>query len=258
MRRKSGVVAQTNSREASFFGRLPPPINRVIYLYSSKPYPTSQSTRTEVAPSFLYLLPSNRFYETHQTLDIPIWSNPLHHPAPFTHHLRPVITMASPGPPPGAQPFTPTPQQIQQMIAMEAQKRGMTIPQFQAFQRQQIETEAAKAGMTPQQFVQMKQEEARQQFLRQQQQQQQAQAQSQGQGQPGQPGQPRPPPGQQVQQIPVNSNVEPTPAALAVARFLRNQDLKTRTCIFNGERKDMFKGPATVPSSILQKTNSHQ
>ncbi|KIW49131.1 hypothetical protein PV05_10839 [Exophiala xenobiotica] len=146
--------------------------------------------------------------------------------------------MASPGPP-GAQPFTP--QQIQQMIAMEAQKRGMTIPQFQAFQRQQIEAEAAKAGMSPQQFVQMKQEEARQAFMRQQQQQQQQQ---QGQGQPqGQqpPGQ-RPPQGQ-VQQIPVNLNsgVEPTPAALAVAKFLRSQDLKTRTCIFNGERKDMFK-----------------
>ena len=151
--------------------------------------------------------------------------------------------MASPGPPPGAQPFTP--QQIQQMIAMEAQKRGMTIPQFQAFQRQQIEAEATKAGMTPQQFVQMKQEEARQAFMRQQQQQQ---GQAQGQGQPAQ-GQPRPPQGQtQVQHIPVNAKVEPTPPALAVAKFLRGQDLKTRTCIFNGERKDMFKGeePPTV------------
>ncbi|KIX05748.1 uncharacterized protein Z518_03720 [Rhinocladiella mackenziei CBS 650.93] len=144
--------------------------------------------------------------------------------------------MASPGPPTGPQHFTP--QQIQQMIAMEAQKRGMTIPQFQAFQRQQIETEAAKAGMTPQQFIQMKQEEARQSFMRQQQQQQQQQAPAQRQGQPVQ-GPQRP--GAQVQHIPVNSNVEPTPAALAVAKFLRSQDLKTRTCIFNGERKDMFK-----------------
>ena len=157
--------------------------------------------------------------------------------------------MASPGPPPGAQQFSQ--QQIQQMIAMEAQKRGMTIPQFQAFQRQQIETEAAKAGMTPQQFVQMKQEEARQNFARQQQaaQQQQAQGQQPGQGQPAQ-GQQQPPQGQtQVQHIPVNQKVDPTPAALAVAKFLRSQDLKTRTCIFNGERKDMFKGADTTPFS---------
>lgn len=149
--------------------------------------------------------------------------------------------MASQGPPAGAQPFNP--QQIQQMIAMEAQKRGMTIPQFQAFQRQQIEQEAAKAGMSPQQFVQMKQEEARRQYMQQQQamQQQQQQQQAQGQGQQAQ-GQ-RPPQGQ-VQQMAVNLNqpVEPTPPALAVAKFLRSQDLKTRTCIFNGERKDMFKG----------------
>ncbi|OCT53392.1 Translocation protein sec62 [Cladophialophora carrionii] len=152
--------------------------------------------------------------------------------------------MASPGgPPPGGAPFNQ--QQIQQLIAMEAQKRGMTIPQFQAFQRQQIETEAAKAGMTPQQFVQMKQEEARQQFMRQQQAMQQAQQQQQAQGQgQTQQQQPRPggpPPGQQVQHIPLNANVEAKPEALAVAKFLRGQDLKTRTCIFNGERKDMFK-----------------
>ena len=151
--------------------------------------------------------------------------------------------MASPGgAPPGGPPFNQ--QQIQQLIAMEAQKRGMTIPQFQAFQRQQIEAEAAKAGMSPQQFVQMKQEEARQQFKRQQQavQQQQTQGQTQGQGQPRQQSPGGPPPGQQVQHIPVNANVEAKPEALAVAKFLRGQDLKTRKCIFNGERKDMFKG----------------
>jgi translocation protein SEC62 len=135
--------------------------------------------------------------------------------------------MSQPAPPPGM----PTPQQLQQMIALEAQKRGMTVPQFQAFQRQQIEAEAAKLNMSPQQFIQMKQEEARQAFQRQQ------QAQQQGQGQPSQ-SQPQ----GQVQHIPVNGDVEATPAALAVAKFLRSQDLKTRTCIFNGQRKDMFKG----------------
>ncbi|SZF01157.1 unnamed protein product [Blumeria hordei] len=34
----------------------------------------------------------------------------------------------------------------------------------------------------------------------------------------------------------------PTPAALAVANFLKGQDLKVRTCILDGQRKDMFKG----------------
>lgn len=148
--------------------------------------------------------------------------------------------MATTGAPPGG-PQQLNPQAIQQMIAMEAQKRGMTVPQFQAFQRQQIEQEAAKAGMTPQQFIQMKQEEARQQFTKQQQAQQQQQQQGgQGQSQPpqGQPGQPQ----QQVQHVPVNGTVEAKPEAIAIAKFLRAQNLKTRTCIFNGQRKDMFKG----------------
>lgn len=129
------------------------------------------------------------------------------------------------------------------MIAMEAQKRGMTVPQFQAFQRQQIEQEAAKAGMTPQQFIQAKQEEARQAYMKQQQAAQQQQQQQQQQG-----GAPQAPSGQQVTQIPLNQGVEPTPAGLAVAKFLRGQDLKTRVCIFNGQRKDMFKGESrTIP-----------
>lgn len=34
---------------------------------------------------------------------------------------------------------------------------------------------------------------------------------------------------------------QPTPAALAVAKFLKSQDLKMRTCILNGQRKDLFK-----------------
>ncbi|KAH8804832.1 putative translocation protein sec62 [Xylogone sp. PMI_703] len=33
----------------------------------------------------------------------------------------------------------------------------------------------------------------------------------------------------------------PNPAAIAVANFLKNQDLKPRTCILNGQRKDMFR-----------------
>ncbi|KAF4587458.1 Translocation protein SEC62 [Ophiocordyceps camponoti-floridani] len=33
----------------------------------------------------------------------------------------------------------------------------------------------------------------------------------------------------------------PNPKAIAVAKFLKGQELKPRTCILNGERKDMFK-----------------
>jgi translocation protein SEC62 len=163
--------------------------------------------------------------------------------------------MAQPGPP-GGLPAGITPQQIQQMIAMEAQKRGMTVEQFQAMQRQQIEAEAAKVGMTPQQFVQMKQQEAREQYMKQQQQAAQQQQQQQGQPQAGQPGQGPPQPGQPggpqpqtMQQVNLNAPVEAKPEALAVAKFLRSQNLKTRTCIFNGQRKEMFKG--TINPSFI-------
>jgi translocation protein SEC62 len=68
-----------------------------------------------------------------------------------------------------------------------------------------------------------------------QQQQQQGQGQHQHQHQhqhqqPQTPGQPQPiVPG------------PPNPVALALAKFLRSQNLKPRTCILNGERKDMFR-----------------
>lgn len=84
--------------------------------------------------------------------------------------------------------------------------------------KKQLAAEAAKQGLTVPQFIQKMQEAQRQQ-----QQAQQAQAQAQQQQQ--QPIQPGP----------------PKPEALAVANFLKGQDLKLRTCILNGQRKDMFK-----------------
>lgn len=105
-------------------------------------------------------------------------------------------------PQPGQQP---TPEQIaamQRQLAADAQKAGMTVPQF-------IEKLKAQA---------IAQQQAAQQT-----QQQQVQAQQQQQQQPINPG-------------------PPNPAALAVANFLKGQDLKMRTCIVNGQRKDMFKG----------------
>ena len=136
----------------------------------------------------------------------------------------------------------PNPQQIAQMQAQfmeEAKRRGLTPQQFQEVQRQQLAAEAAKHNLSVEQYVAQLKAQAMQQHAMRQQQQQQAQlgqAQVQGQGQ--QP----PQPGQTMQQIPVNPNAEKKPEAVAVAKFLRAQDLKTRVCILDGQRKDMFKG----------------
>lgn len=156
-----------------------------------------------------------------------------------------------PSPPPGAGPFPPgmqpgqqpTPEQIravQARIAAEAEKAGMTVPQFierqkaLAMQQQQgqqpspeqvrqmqaqIAAEAEKAGLTVPQYVERLKAQAMQQQQMRQQQQQGAQ------------------PGKQVPIAPG----PPKPEGIAVAKFLRSQDLKLRTCIFNDQRKDMFK-----------------
>jgi translocation protein SEC62 len=124
----------------------------------------------------------------------------------------------------------PTPEQIMNInkqLAADAAKNGMTVPQFIAKMKEQanaqkaaqaqIAIEAEKAGMTVPEFIEkMKAAQAAQQ-------QAQAQAQAQQQQQPINPG-------------------PPNPAAIAVAKFLKSQDLKTRTCILQGQRKDMFKG----------------
>lgn len=136
----------------------------------------------------------------------------------------------------------------QRRLEAEAAKHGMSPQQFLAVQQQKLQEEAAKAGMTPQQFIAMKQKEAigMQRMAAQQAQQAQkngqppAQAKQQPQGQGS-------PPGQQVQRIDLNKPIEAKPDALAVAKFLRSQDLKCRTCIFDGQRKDMFKGIWLVP-----------
>ena len=98
---------------------------------------------------------------------------------------------------------------MQAQIAAEAQKAGMTVPQY-------IERVKAQA---------MQQHQMRQQMAQQQGQQQQQQMQ-----QGAQPG----------QQVPIQPG-DPKPEAIAVAKFLQSQDLKSRTCIFQEKRKDMFK-----------------
>ncbi|KAK0507574.1 hypothetical protein JMJ35_010097 [Cladonia borealis] len=138
-------------------------------------------------------------------------------------------------PPQGGQP---TPQQMaamQQQLAMEAAKRGMTPQQFQAMQRQELEAQARKEGLTFQQYIEKLRSQALENHKRQveMQQQQAAQQTQQAQGQPQVQG-------QQGQQVPIAPGA-PDPKAQALAKWLRSQDLKTRTCILNGQRKDMFR-----------------
>ncbi|KAG9597393.1 translocation protein, partial [Aureobasidium melanogenum] len=119
---------------------------------------------------------------------------------------QPQINLMPAGLQPGQQP---TPEQIQAMqrqLAIEAQKNGMTVPQYV----EQLKAQAMRQHMMQQQ--QMRQQQMQQQQMQQQQQQQQ----------PITPGPPK-------------------PEAIAVANFLQSQDLKVRTCVFQEKRKDMFK-----------------
>lgn len=178
--------------------------------------------------------------------------------------------MAAP-PPPGGMPFPPggmpmriplppgmkiepgqqpTPEQMEQIKAFNIQAKA----QFDA----KIAEQAAKEGVPVETIMARLQQQAQQQraamMMRMQQQAQQQQQQGGQPGQPqpgqGQPGQGQPqghqhphPPQQQQQGVQqAITPGPPNPVAIALANFLRSQDLKTRTCILNGERKDMFKG----------------
>ena len=139
-----------------------------------------------------------------------------------------------------ATPPQPTPEQMammQQQFATEAAKKGMTPQQFQAFQRKELEEQAKKAGITVEQYVNKLRQQAYENHVRQQQmaQQQGAQQQEQTSGGPVQTQ------SQQGQQVPITPGA-PDPKAEALAKWLKNQDLKPRTCILNGQRKDMFRG----------------
>ncbi|KAL2008761.1 hypothetical protein VTN00DRAFT_6955 [Thermoascus crustaceus] len=140
-----------------------------------------------------------------------------------------------------AAPGQPTPQQmaamqqLEQQLAAEAAKRGMSVEDFKKMQRDQLVADAAKLGLTPEQYVAQLRMRAIQQAA---QRHAAAQQQAQAQGQAPQQHQHV----QQTQyQVPVNPGNPPNPQAIAVAKFLRSQNLKTRTCILDGQRKDMFK-----------------
>jgi translocation protein SEC62 len=128
-------------------------------------------------------------------------------------------------PPPGAIPIPmpgpgqrPTPEQIaeiQRRIAEDAEKAGMSVPEFVEHIKRQAQEHQARMRA--------------------------AQQAGQPVGPPGQHQHPHPPPGaQQGRPQPIVPG-PPNPAALALAKFLRGQDLKPRTCILNGQRRDMFK-----------------
>lgn len=131
---------------------------------------------------------------------------------------------------PGQQP---TPEQIEQIKAFNADAQK----NFQA----KIAEQAEKEGIPVQEVLQRYQQQMQQQraaMIARAQAQQQAAGGQPGQGQPQGP-RPGGPPQQQAQPI---TPGPPNPVAIAMANFLKGQDLKTRTCILRGERKDMFRG----------------
>ena len=76
--------------------------------------------------------------------------------------------------------------------------------------------------------------------------------QQQQQGGQGGPQQPRPqqgPPRTMAGQPQPIQPGPPNPVAIQLANFLRGQNLKPRTSIFNGERKEMFRGKPALSSS---------
>ncbi|KAI5463294.1 translocation protein Sec62-domain-containing protein [Mariannaea sp. PMI_226] len=126
-------------------------------------------------------------------------------------------------PPPGQRP---TPEQIQAMqrqLAIDAEKAGMTVPEFIEHIKKQAQA----------QQIRMRQMQAQQQ-----QQHQHHEGCNHDHDHDHQ--HPHPPQGGQGGPQPIAPG-PPNPKGLAVAAFIRSQDLKPRTVILNGERKDMFR-----------------
>lgn len=125
-------------------------------------------------------------------------------------------------PGPGQQPTPEQIQEIQRKIAEDAERAGMTVPEFIEHIKQQ-----QMARMRAMQQAQM--------------QQQQQGGHAHGPNCNHDHDHDHDHGHQQGHQQAITPG-PPDPKGLAVAMFLRGQDLKPRTCILNGERKDMFKG----------------
>ncbi|KAL2135745.1 hypothetical protein VTI74DRAFT_7115 [Chaetomium olivicolor] len=121
----------------------------------------------------------------------------------------------------------------------------MPSPEQIAAMQRQLAIDAEKMGMTVPQFIEHLKRQAAERMQAQMQQQQQQQGQHQHQHEHGHQ-HPHPHPHQhQHQHAPGQPQPivpgPPNPVALALAKFLRSQNLKPRTVILNGERKDMFR-----------------
>jgi translocation protein SEC62 len=162
-----------------------------------------------------------------------------------------------------AQPGRFTPEQLAFLTGKAAEK-GMSLDAFLAEENAKFEAFAKSKGMSKEKLAQMLEERRRGQGSPQ-------PGQPGQQQQPGQPGQqqqpgvsPNPqqaqqgPPQQQMQRVAVNPGQPADPKALAVAKFLRSQALKSRTCILDGERKDMFKGMQPTPQITFKTIRSDQ
>lgn len=129
-----------------------------------------------------------------------------------------------PMPGPGQQP---TPEQIaelQRRITEDAAKAGMTVPEF----IEHIKRQRMQAMQQAQQQHQHKHGDGNDH------------GHSHDHDQDGH-GHAHPHQQQQGQPQPITPG-PPNPKAIALAKFLRGQDMKPRTVILNGERKDMFRG----------------
>lgn len=113
-------------------------------------------------------------------------------------------------PGPGQQPSPEQIQAMQRQIAAEAEKMGISVPEY---------INRLKAQAMAQHQAQLRAQ----------------QEQQQGQQQPIQPGPPK-------------------PEAIAVANWLKSQDLKPRTVIHDEKRKDMFRG-TTIRRPLFAETN---
>lgn len=137
-------------------------------------------------------------------------------------------------------------------IPMPQPGQRPTQAQIEAMQRQ-ITADAEKAGMTVPEFIENLKKQAMEQQARMRAA-QQAGGHEHGPGcnhdhDHGDHGHSHGEGGGQSQPI---APGPPNPKALAVANFLRGQDLKPRTVILNGERKDMFRGKLPLPQTRLR------
>ncbi|KAJ3526028.1 hypothetical protein NM208_g11380 [Fusarium decemcellulare] len=136
--------------------------------------------------------------------------------------------MSTPPPQPGPQPGPG-------QIPMPMPGQRPSPEQIQAMQRQ-LAIDAEKAGMSVPEFIEHIKKQAQEQMRMRAAQQAQQGGHAPGHAHPHDHSHPP----QQGRAQPITPG-PPNPKAIALAKFLRSQDLKPRTVILNGERKDMFR-----------------